>query len=331
MIRIAIATAVCLILSGCASPDRPASSHVRIAVGGQSQLVYLPATLAAQLGHYRDEGLDVALTDFPGGAKALEALWGGSADVVCGFYEHTIQMAAEGRPLKAFVIMQRLPGLALAVSPATARSIASIADLRGATVGVSSPGSSTSLFLRFLLKRNQVAWDDVAEVGVGMSAGAVAAMERGKVDAAVMADPALAVLEKRAGNVRILADTRTVTGAETAFGTGSYPAASLYTTPAWLDKSPGTAEKLARAIRRTLIWMRQHPPEEIAAAMPPEFAGEDTALYTESIRRAMPMYSPDGQMPSGGPQAVTAVLGDVLEKVKGAKFDPAATYVELNR
>ena len=73
-------------------------------------MVYLPTTLAQELGFYKEEGLDVELQDFAGGAKALQALVGGSADVVSGFYDHTIQMAAEGRELVAFVTMLRYPG-----------------------------------------------------------------------------------------------------------------------------------------------------------------------------------------------------------------------------
>jgi len=66
---------------------------VRIAIGGQAQLIYLTATLAQELGYYQDERPPVTLLDFPGGQKSLEALLGGSADVVCGFYDHTIVMA----------------------------------------------------------------------------------------------------------------------------------------------------------------------------------------------------------------------------------------------
>ena len=60
------------------------------------------------------------LQDFAGGSKALQALVGGSADVVSGFYDHTIQMAAEGRALTAFVTMLRFPGLVLVTSPQSA-------------------------------------------------------------------------------------------------------------------------------------------------------------------------------------------------------------------
>ena len=128
-----------LLMAAAACSSRPKST-IRIAVGGQNSLGYLPATLAMQLKLYEAEGLDVMLLNLPGGgAKSLEALFGGSADVVCGYFDHVIQMNAEGRKLKAFVTMQRFPGLALVVSPATQRRIESIAGLKGAVIGVSSP------------------------------------------------------------------------------------------------------------------------------------------------------------------------------------------------
>ena len=73
------------------------------------------------MGFYKEEGLEVELQDFEGGAKALQALVGGSADVVSGYYDHTIQMAAERRELVAFVTMLRYPGLVLVAlrKPAT--------------------------------------------------------------------------------------------------------------------------------------------------------------------------------------------------------------------
>lgn len=327
--RLTAAMTALFLLGGCAQKPQTAGRQVRIAVGGQSQLVYLPTTLAARLGNYAAEGLDVTLADFAGGAKALESLWGGSSDVVSGFYDHTVQMAAEGRVLKAFVVMQRMPGLVLVVSPATKRKIESVKDLRGAIVGVSSPGSSTSLMLRYLLKQAGVGLDEVSEAGIGMAAGAVAAMEHGKVDAAVMADPALAMLEKRAGTLRVLADTRTAAGLERTFGATEYPAAVFYSKGEWVEQNRETAAALARAIRKTLEWMQSHKAEEIAAAMPAEFHGEDRALYTASIARAMAMYSADGRMPQGGPQTVIRVLSQVLERVAAAKIDAAQTVAEF--
>src|SRR5439155_19708693 len=92
-----LSVALVLLLTGCGRREAP---EIRIAVGGAEQLIYLPTTLAQQLGFYKAEGVRVKLENFPGGAKSLQSLLGGSADVVSGFYDHTLQMAAEGCRLK---------------------------------------------------------------------------------------------------------------------------------------------------------------------------------------------------------------------------------------
>jgi len=325
---LAVAAVLTAVATGCRGGRRSDAGliPVRIAVGGQPQLVYLPTTLAGLLGYYRQEGLAVTLEDFPGGAKALEALHGGSVEVVSGFYDHTIQMAAEGRPMTAFVTMLRFPGLALVVSPATRRPIRRIEDLAGATVGVSAPGSSTHLLVRYLVSRAGRGVDSFSAVGIGMSATAVAAVERGKVDAAVMSDPALALLARRAGPLRILADTRTADGVRATFGVDMYPASVLYSTSAWVAANRPTAQRLARALHRTLGWIQGHSAEEIMRAMPESFRGEDPGVYLEGLRQALPMYSPDGRMSEDGPEAVRKVLAVSLPKVREARIDLRATY-----
>ena len=63
-----------------------------IAVGGKNLLYYLPLTIAEQRGYFKDEGLDITIVDFAGGARALQAVVGGSADVVSGAFEHTVNL-----------------------------------------------------------------------------------------------------------------------------------------------------------------------------------------------------------------------------------------------
>ena len=74
--------------------------HLTLGVGGKSALYYLPLTLAERLGYFKEQGLNVTITDFGGGAKSLQSLIGGSADVVTGAYEHTIRMQAKGQDVR---------------------------------------------------------------------------------------------------------------------------------------------------------------------------------------------------------------------------------------
>ena len=126
---------------------------VKVAVGGAGCLCYLPTVLAKQLGEYDKAGVEVELIDFKGGSQALQAVIGGSADVVSGYYDHCVNLAAKGQALQSFVVYDRYPGMVLAVSP-EAKDIKSIKDLAGKAVGVSAPGSSTDFFLKYLLAKN---------------------------------------------------------------------------------------------------------------------------------------------------------------------------------
>ena len=74
-----------------------AKSKVTIAVGGGACLCYLPTMLAKALGEYDKAGLDVELVDLKGGSQALAAVMGGSADVVSGYYDHCVNLAAKGQ------------------------------------------------------------------------------------------------------------------------------------------------------------------------------------------------------------------------------------------
>jgi NitT/TauT family transport system substrate-binding protein len=308
---------------GAADPN---AKPVRIAIGGQNQMVYLPTTLAQELGFYREEALDVELQDFQGGAKALQALVGGSADVASGFYDHTIQMAAEGREYVAFVSMLRFPGLVLATSPQAAASVTRIEDLEGRVAGVTTAGSSSQMFLTFLLTRHHVAPESVSVTAIGSAATAIAAIEHGKVDAGWMADPSFTLVKRRNPTVRVLADLRDEAGVREAFGTATYPGAVLYASGNWVRDNRDTSRRLARSIVRTLQWMHAHSAEEIARKTPQGLRGEDEALYVEALKNSMPMFSTDGLMTAEGAAAVRGLLAGSMEKVRDRPIDLTKTY-----
>jgi len=317
-----------LMLTGCGSGGGDASGEVRLAVGGQPLLVYLPTTLADRLGYYREEGLNVHIEDLQGGSKALQALQGGSVDVVSGYYDHTIQMQAKKRDVVAFINMLRYPSLVVAVSPKASKPINTVADLKGAKVGVTAPGSSTDFYLKYLLVRAGLTPTDAAPQAIGGDSSAVAAMEQGQVDAAVMLDPAFAQLQKRAGaeNVQVLSDTRTAEGVQRDLNVSTYPAAVLYADAAWLEDNPETARKLARAIKRALDYVHSHSAAEIAAAMPPEYAAGDPEIYATAIDSAKAAFSPDGRIDMAGAEAVYGVLKQFTPEIASAPIDVGKTF-----
>ncbi|GAA5160828.1 ABC transporter substrate-binding protein [Pseudonocardia eucalypti] len=328
-LAIAGVAAALALAAGCAGGGSGSGGgEVRLGIGGQPLLVFMPTTLADRLGYYREEGLNVRLEDLGSGAKALQALQGGSVDVVSGYYDHTIQMQAKNRPTTAFVGMLRYPSFVFAVSPKASKPINSFADLKGAKVGVTSPGSSTDFFLKNMLVRHGLAATDAAPQAIGGDASAVAAMENGQVDAAVMLDPAYSTLVKRIGgqNVKVLSDTRTLDGVQRDLGVTSYPASALYSGSSWLTDNPETARKLARAIKRALDFIHSHSGAEVAAKMPPEYSAGDAAIYAQAIEAAKSAFSPDGRISPEGAEAVYGVLRQFTPEIANAKIDVSKTF-----
>ena len=302
-----------------------AQAKVTIAVGGASCLCYLPTMLAASLGEFKKAGVDVEVVQFKGGSDSLKAVMGGSADVASGYFDHCVNLAAKGQHLQSFVVYDRFPGLVLVVSPKHNDTVKSVKDLAGKKVGVSAPGSSTDFFLKYLLSKNGVDSNSVGVIGVGLGGSAIAAMEQGQIDAAVMLDPAVTVLAGQFKDLRILSDTRSQKDTLSVFG-GEYPGGALYAQADWIKGHQKEVQAMTNAIVSTLKWIHSHTAEEIAAKMPPELIGKDKPGYIAALKNTMPMYSETGRMDPKGAAAVLAVFSQSSPAVAKANIDLSKTY-----
>ena len=306
--------------------DKPELAKVRLAVGGQAALYYLPLVVTNRLGLFQEAGVGVEISDFAGGSRSLQALVGGSADVVAGAFDHTIQMQAKNQPVVAVVELGQFPGFVLALLNAKAGAYHSPADLKGMKIGVTAPGSSTHFMALQLMAKSGLKPDDASFLGVGATATAVAAVKRGEIDAIVNTDPAVALLQ-REGLIKIVADTRTREGTREVYG-GIYPAAVMYATPAFIDKNPRTIQALVNAFVHGLAFIQSHSPEEIAAVVPDDYALGDKPLYIQAIKNSLPMYSPDGRFSNEGAETAYRVLKAFDPAVRDAKIDLGTTYTD---
>jgi NitT/TauT family transport system substrate-binding protein len=297
---------------------------VTIAVGGKNLLYYLPLTVAEQLKYFQAEGLEVEIVDFAGGARALQAVVGGSADVVSGAFEHTLNMQAKGQPMRAFVLQGRAPQIVLAVSTKTMADFKSLPDLKGKKIGVTAPGSSTNIMANFVLAKAGLKPTDVSYVGVGASQGAVAALRAGQIDAISNLDPVMTILA-RGGDIKIISDTRDVAEAERVFG-GPMPAACLYAPVGFLEKNPNVAQALANAIVRADKWIQQAGPSDIIKVVPESYLLGDRAIYIDAFLKAKAALSPDGMIPDAGSATALRALASVDEAMAKAKLDLKANY-----
>jgi NitT/TauT family transport system substrate-binding protein len=297
---------------------------VHIAVGGKTALYYLPLTITERLGYFKDEGLNVRISDFAGGTRSLEAVVGGSADVVSGSYEHTINMQSRKQHFKAFVLSGAAPQISVGIVSSRAASYKSPQDLKGLKVGVSAPGSSTNMVINFLLAQGGLKPTDVAIIGTGAGATVIAALEQGRVDVLSQTDPAMTMLEKE-GKIKIIAETRTPEGTQKLFG-GPMPAASFYAPVDYVKKNPNTVQALTNAMVRALLWMQEASPQQILATVPEEYTLGNKAMYLFAFNNVRPAYSKDGYFSEAGAKTTLRALASFNPAVKPQEINLAETY-----
>ncbi len=267
-----------------------------LAIGGRVALYYLPLNIADLNGYFAEEGLNVDVVDFQGGSKSVQAVVGGSADVLTSAFEHMIVLKAKNQDFTAITLMGQYPGFVLSVTPELAKDWKGMESLRGKNVGVTSPGSSTNKMVDLLLLGAGMEPSDVSIIGVGAGPGTLAAFRNGSVEAAVQADPAATLFEKEGLAVPVV-DTRTPEGTEQVYG-GPMPAATLSVPTAFVKANPNTTQALASAMVKALKFINESTPKEIVDVLPEDMlVGGDRALYIEMLEKVKPAFSPDGVIP----------------------------------
>ena len=297
---------------------------VHIAVGGKVGTYYQALSIAEQLGYFKDEGLDVKISDFAGGSKALQAVVGGSADVVSGAFEHTINLQAKGQFFRCVVLQGRCPMMTLAVSRKNMPNFKTGADLRGKKIGVTAPGSSTNMLASFYLAKNGLKATDASYIGVGTGAGAISAIKEGNIDAISNLDPVITALEE-SNDIQVIVDTRRMKDSAEIFG-GNMPAGSLYLPQSYIDANPKTVQALVNAMVRADKWIVKAGPAAITKALPSSYFQGQPDLYTKAVEKCMEAMSPDGLMPADGPATALKALIAFSNDVRDAKIDLDKTW-----
>jgi len=324
-IRTAMALIAGVAIAAGALAQAPEKKKITIAVGGKSLFYYLPLTVAERKGYFKDEGLEVEIPDFAGGARALQALVGGSADMVSGAYEHTINMAAKKQPITAVVLQAKYSSIALVMSKEKAARYKSARDLKGMKIGVTAPGSSTNMFVNNLLAKEGLKPTDVSIVGVGTGAGAFAALDKGEIDAISNLDPVITQLEST-GKFVAVADSRTEKGMKDIYG-GDYHASVIYVMDEYVKKNPNTVQAVVNAMVRADKWIAKATPQEIVDLMPAEYKAGNPSLYKEGLLKNMIGYSENGEMSMKAAENVYKVLRQFEPSVIAAgKIDLQSTF-----
>ncbi|MFB9953266.1 ABC transporter substrate-binding protein [Rhizobium puerariae] len=288
---------------------------------------YMPVGLADANGAFKKQGLDVTIENFKaGGSKALQALIGGSVDVVVGAYDHTIQMQSKGKNIECVVQLNTLPGNSLAVRASLADKVNSGADLKGLKIGITTPGSSADMAVRYYLQRNGLRPTDVQIIAVGSGTPGMVALEQGNIDALIYWDPVATILQQKKA-VKVLFDARTPEGNTKAFGGPISPFACVYATKDFIEANPETVQRVVDAFVETLHEIHKKPAADIVDALPDTWKLPGQRDLNIAIMEASkPMFSTDGLTIPDSVKIPYGIVSAYSDDVKSAKIDLSETY-----
>lgn len=310
-----------------AVPTPRTAPKLVIAVDNRIDFSCLPLTIADRLGYFATEGLDVEVRDFPDAVQSLQALVTGAAHAASSIYSNTIAGQMRGQALQCFVLQGRTPQIAVGVSTKTMAHYRQLDDLRGKRVGVQALGSTAHRVARTVLSRGGLRTNDVQLVAMPNAWAAVSAFRSGAIDAISYTDPTITQLEQ-AGELRVVADTRSVRGNADVFG-GPMPSACLCATSEFLTQFPRASQSMTDAIVHALKWLQTAGPSDIIKVVPERYFQGDRSLYLAAFNRAREAWSPDGLMPQEGPEIAARQVAQFDEPGSMDRFDLASTFTNV--
>jgi NitT/TauT family transport system substrate-binding protein len=298
--------------------------RLTIAVPSKAALVYLPLTVAEQLGFFQAEGLELEVVEAPSMQRAQQMATGGGADVVSGWLENTLMQQARGQAFMAFVLQGRAPQIALGVSTKTLPDVRQLADLRGKKIGVIATGTPTHTVAYAVLARAGVRMGDISFVGLSTPQAAAAALRSGQIDALSYTDPLITQLEQR-GELRVLADTRSLRGTLQVCG-GEMPATCLYAPPEFVQKHPNTTQAATHAMVHALKWLQTAGLSDLMKIVPESYFAGDRALYLSAFARMREAIALDGLIPPVGVRNTLSAMLSADPVLRNDNIDPSKCF-----
>lgn len=299
------------------------ASDVSVSIGGKTLITYIPLTIADRLGYFKDEGLNVTISDFAGSAKSVEALVGGSADFMTAAFEHCLLLQPKGIDVQCLALYSKSYGAVIGLTKANFAKYKSPADLKGMKFGVTTPGSAGSVALGILLAKANLKPDVISEIGIGAGPGAVAAVKTGQVDGISHFDPIVSQLVHD-GDIVPIVDTRSEKGMRYLYG-GYICGSAISSKAAYIQSHKSITQAVASAIVRADVWLRSASIETIINTVPSDYY-QSRDIYRDALTANRPSLSIDGTIPRPYVEATYRVLSTYgpLVGIKG--IDLSKTY-----
>lgn len=257
------------------------------------------AQLAAALGYFRGEGLDVRFVDFhdfvPEDAELYVPLNDGRMDAAVHWYQHVFMGAGEGKPLVGVMVFNDAPGVTVFVANRVKGQIKTPADFKGRPISTGLPMTTKSYITNYLTVRSGLpphSYHSVFPATEGRQDATIEGLRNRQVDVVTSLEPQTTAYAAT-GLVTRMYDFTTRAATVRELG-ASMPGQALLVSRAFIEAHPETVQRLVNAFVRAMRFSNRHTPAEIAALLPPSyFAGSARDAGLQRIKDLMHGFARD--------------------------------------
>jgi len=265
---------VSLALSGCSNQTE--LTKVKLSEVTHS-IFYAPQYVALTQGFFKEEGLEVELTNGAGADKVMTAVLSGQVDIGFAGPEASVYVYNEGKEDNSVVFAQLTNGDGTFLMGRKADSNFKWSDLKGKTVIGGRKGGMPAIVLQYVLSKNSLTNGKDVFIDTTMQFAAMpGAFIGGQGDYVIIFEPTASSMEKE-GKAYIVASL----GKES----GEVPYTAYFAKKSTIDKNPELLQKFTNAIYKGQRWVANHTPEEIAKAIKPQFPEENDEILMSSVKR----------------------------------------------
>jgi ABC-type nitrate/sulfonate/bicarbonate transport system substrate-binding protein len=290
-------------------PQLTLAEPVKIALPVAS-LESMPIYIAEDKGLFKKHGLDIDVITSRGGGEAMKAYIAGEVQIVAtGFPELGLMRAKNVDVMLYFAQTSRVPFALLA---RTGTNVKSVADLKGKTIAVTSPGSLTANLTNYFVK--QAGLDparDVNLVSVGGGGEILGALKSERADAAMLFEPFVAIAVKQ-GIATVLVDV--------AKELDAFSSSPLSTSKDFLEKRPQDAKALFEALVEAQQFIKDNHAGVLELAKK-RFSNADPNVLESALDRIYQVYSPNGKFGRSHVERTEAISVELKIMPKSYPYD----------
>ena len=246
-------------------------------------LDFLPIYIAQERGFFAEEKVDAEVTVLRGGGGLIQALVAGEIDMgMAGVMELSL-LRDKGVDVRLVMTTMDVP--AFSVVARKELNWKRMSDLKGGSIGVTSPGSLTyALATYFVTQAGLSPQKDVTLLFLGGGAEMIGAFKSKKTDALMLFEPFATMLLKE-GSANVILDVPRELR--------TFPINNVIVKKGMIDGNPDLIRRSSSAVKKALRFI-QSESATVRAIAQKKFPGAKPEILNAALDRYFPHYSKDG-------------------------------------